>query len=420
MHVEQTILANGLLVITGALPHLESAACGVFVNAGARHETEQNNGAAHFCEHLMFKGTTSRTAYDIAKQIEVLGSEINAFTSKDMTAYYTTGLATHIDASVEIIGDALVNSLFAPAEIKLESGVIIQEINRSDDDPGSVMQDALCATAYPDQSIGRTILGSSRFVTEAGSDDIRAFTGQYYTADNMVVVGTGGIAHDAFVHKVEKAFADLPRSAFRPQPDPVHYVGGLVIDRSREFKQVSAGIAFESVPVLDDKMYHHSLLAEAFGGAMSSPLFTEIREKRGLVYSTGCYAAMNTDHGRIIIYGGMTAGNVEEFMLVACQEFRKLCDTISETDLLRAKNSHLTSLAMLRERPFSTACFMARSHWQRGRVREMAEMRDGINQVTLDDLKSVARFALSSAPTIALIGPVPQADYAALVDTAAG
>jgi predicted Zn-dependent peptidase len=418
MHFEQTKLANGLLVITGALPHLESAACGVFVNAGARHETAHNNGVAHFCEHLMFKGTPSRTAYDIAKQIEVLGSTINAFTSKDMTAYYTTGLAEHIDESIEIIGDAVVNSLFAPAEISLESGVIIQEINRSADDPSSVMQDALSAISYPDQAIGRTILGSSEFVTEANQDDIQNFTGKYYTADNMIVVGAGGIEHQAFTRKVETAFADLPISAHRPPTAPVNYVGGMTIDRSRDFKQVSAGIAFPSVSVLDDTMYHHSLLAEAFGGAMSSPLFTEIREKRGLVYSTGCFASLSIDHGRIIIYGGMTANNVEEFLMVACQEFRHLCDSITEIDLLRAKNSYLTSLAMLREKPFTTACFIARSHWQYGCIRSLAEMRDEINRVTIEDLKAAANRLLAAHPTIALIGPVPPADYAAIVRAA--
>lgn len=418
MQVEQTILSNGLVVISRSSRHLESASIGAFVNVGSRQETKANNGIAHFCEHLMFKGTSTRSAYDISKQIEVLGSDINAFTGMDLTAYYATGLATHIDQSIEIIGDAVTDSLFAPPDIALESGVILQEISQHEDRPMSVMQSSLQAISYPKQPFGQTILGSAEFVSNAVPSDFRSFTEQYYTADNIVVAGAGGFTHDAFVRKVEDAFAKLPTTATRPSTVPASYVGGTMTDRRRDFKQVSVGIGFDSVSLLDDTMYHHVLLADAFGGAMSSPLFTEIREKRGLVYSTSSYASMGVDNGRILITGAMAPDKVEEFITIACMEFRKMCTDINETDLLRAKNSHLVSIATLKEKPFSTACFMARSYWQRGYVRNLDEIRAAIQTVTLDDLKVAAQKVLTSTPSIVLIGPAPSADYGQLVRTA--
>jgi predicted Zn-dependent peptidase len=312
----------------------------------------------------------------------------------------------------------LTDSQFAPEDIALESGVILQEISRHDDSPSSVMHDALQAVSYPDQTFGRTILGSTEFVKTAVGDNFRAFTEQFYTAVNTAVVGVGGIDHDRFVKQVETAFSRMP-SRTTPRPPPARYVGGLSIDRSRDFKQVTAGIAFDAVPVLDERMYHYSLLADAFGGGMSSPLVAEIREKRGLVYSTGCYASLGVDNGRIIISGGMTPDNVKEFVSVASAEFRKMTDAISETDLRRAKNSNLTSIATLQEKPYSTACFMARSYWQRGRVRSLEEMRAAVEAVTLDDLKAAAAHVLASAPSVALVGPVPDLDYVALVNGAA-
>lgn len=420
MHVEQTRLSNGLLVITAASPYLESAACGAFINAGARQETIANNGVAHFLEHLMFKGTTSRSAYEIVKQIEILGSDINAYTSTGMTAYHSTGLAINIAESIDIIGDALTDPLFAADDIGTESGVIVQEIRRSEDNPSSVMFDLLQKISYPDQQLGRPILGSLDFVTSATAADFRSFMAQHYTADNIIVVVAGGVDHDQIVQRVERAFniAALPLSANRGTIIPAVYGGGLQIDRSRDFKQASVGIAFESVKLLDDRLYHHLLLAGAFGGGMSSPLFTEIREKRGLVYSTGCFADIDIDYGRIIISGGMTAENVEEFVSVAAQEFRKMTETVKEADLMRAKNAQLTALATLCEKPYSSMLFLARSYWQRGHIRDAAEIRAAIEAVTLDDVRMAAEAVLTTAPTIAMVGPIPDADYAGLIQTA--
>ena len=416
--ISHSVLPNGVQVFTDTLTMFDSAAVAAFANTGSRHETLETNGVAHFLEHMAFKGTSSRTARDIAQQIEVLGSNINAFTSGSMTAYYATGLATNFREATAIIGDVLSDSNFNPADIALESGVILQEISRSADDPNDVMFDLLKSVAYPAQAVGRTILGDPNFVANAKPEDFRNFIDQQYSGETLIVVGAGGIRHADLVEAASEAFAAIPASGHRPAPEPAIYRGGIGIDRERDFRQVSVGIAFPSVCVQDEAMYAHRLLASAFGGGMSSPLFVEVRENRGLVYHTSCYAEMDVDHGTLNIVGGMTPDNLDEFITVACGEFRKMCDAINPIDLTRAKNGALVRLATLRERPFHCAQFIASSLFQHGKVLDIADIRQKIEQVTLDDLKAAARQLLSSEPSISLVGPVPDKDYAALIRAA--
>ena len=416
--ISQSVLANGVRVFTDTLAGFDSAAVAAFANTGSRHETVATNGVAHFLEHMAFKGTGKRTARDIAQQIEVLGSNINAFTSGSMTAYYATGLATNFREPIAIIGDVLTDSNFHAPDIALESGVILQEISRSADDPNDVMFNRLQSVCFPDQAVGRTILGDPNFVANAQPEDFRHFIGQQYSGETLIVVGAGGIEHDDLVEAASEAFAGIPADSQRPAPEPASYQGGIGIDRERDFRQVAVGIAFPSVCVGDDAMYAHRLLASAFGGGMSSPLFVEVRENRGLVYSTSCYADLDTDHGILGIVGGMTPDNLDEFIEVACGEFRKMCDTINPLDLTRAKNGALVRLATLRERPFPCAQFIASSLFMHGHVQDLADIRQKIEQVTIDDLKAAACHLLSGEPSISLVGPVPEHDYASMVKTA--
>ena len=418
MQIQQSRLSNGLLVITSYLPGFDSSAVAAFVNAGSRHERKEQNGLAHFLEHMAFKSTSTRTASDLAHQLEVLGSNFNAFTSNSMTAYYATGLATNFAEPLRIIGDVLTDSQFSQSDIDLESGVILQEISQYDDDPGSVMHHLLDATAYPDQPVGRPILGDPNFVRNATTADFKGFVGEHYSAETMIVVAVGGIQNDEVLEIAEKAFAKVPASTSRPATVPASYAGGVSINGGREFKQVHAGISFPSVSVTDNAMHAHMLLASAFGGGMSSPLFTEIREKRGLVYHTSCYGSFESDHGEVSIIGGMTPENLDEFVTVACQEFAKMRDSVNETDLTRAKNSALVQIATLRERPFSAARFIAGSQFNWGHVRDLNEIRQSIEAVTVDDLKAAAHTLLQGKPAVALVGPVPDHDYADMIDAA--
>lgn len=415
--LNQSSLPNGVQVFTRTLPGFQSSAVAAYINTGSRHETLEHNGIAHFLEHMAFKGTSTRTAQDIAQQVEVLGSDINAFTSHNTTAYYAVGLAKNFRQSVAIIGDVLTDSVYDPKDVALESGVILQEISRAADDPNDVMSDLLSGVAYPAQAYGRPILGDPDFVANAQPEDFRAFIDQHYNGDTLIVAGAGGIEHQDFVDAVSEAFAKVPAGT-QKAPEPAMYKGGIAIDRSRDFRQVAVGIAFPSVPQLDDAMYAHRLLASVFGGGMSSPLFTEIREKRGLVYYTSCYASMDVDCGTVAIVGGMTPDNLNEFLTVACGEFRRLCETVNEVDLERAKNTALVRLATMSERPFTSTQYIANHYFQRGAVPEVSEVCRKIEQVTIDDIKAAARRLIDGEPSIALVGPVPDEDYAGLVKTA--
>ena len=236
----------------------------------------------------------------------------------------------------------------------------------------------------------------------------------------MIVCASGGLDHDEIANQVYEAFKKLPETTVRPATAPANYVGGLKIDAGKDFSQVSIGIGFRSVPVIDNSSYAHFLLAEAFGGGMSSPLFTEVREKRGLVYGTSCFTDMNTDYGTFVIYGGMTPENLNEFINVACSELAKLTENINELDLIRAKNSILVSQVTMQEKPENMIFYMARSMFQRNRIRDFDEVQKEIERMTVDDLKSAARLLLKSKPSIALVGPVPDADYEGMVKSALG
>lgn len=417
--VNETKLTNDIRVITHKMP-VQSAAVGAFVHAGSRHETEENNGVAHFLEHMAFKGTPTRTAYDISQQIEVLGSHANAMTSTESTAYYTKGLSQHVGIEIDIIGDALCNSIYAEADIKLESGVILQEISQYEDDPFSTMQELLTEVSYPNQPVGRKILGTKDFVANAKPDDFRGFVGENYSGETMMFFAAGGMEHDAVVDAVNKAFYKIPAKTERRATVPATYVGGLGIDASKDFSQVSVGISFRSVPVIDNAQYAHMLLGKAFGDGMSSPLFTEVREKRGLVYHTSCHSDFNVDYGNIMIYGGMTPENLNEFIDVACSELAKMCENINFVDVERAKNSVLVSLAFLQENPSNMMYYMANSMFTRGRIRDFDEVRRNIENMTVNDLKNAAKFLLRCKPTIALVGPVPDADYEGMIQSALG
>jgi predicted Zn-dependent peptidase len=419
MNIQETKLSNNIRVLTNKMD-TQTAAIGAFVDAGARHETIENNGVAHFLEHLSFKKTETRTAYQISQEIEVQGSYVNAMTSHESTAYYSKGLAENIETPTNIIGDVLTNSKYDDSDIRLESGVILQEISQYEDDPGSTMQDLLKRVSYPNQPVGRAILGTKEFVSNAKTSDFRNFVDTHYSGENMLVIASGGVEHGRIVELVDKAFNKLPATTVRPPREGANYVGGIAIENKKPFTQVSAGISWHSVPAIDNAMYAHMLLSNAFGGGMSSPLFTEVREKRGLVYHVSAYADFNIDHGDFMIFGGTTPENLNEFINVACSEFAKCVEHIDELDLIRSKNKVLVSLAMVQEKSESMMHYMARSISVHNRIRNFDEIKKEIERITIKDLKKAAKNLLKSKPAISLVGPVPEADYEGMVKAAVG
>jgi predicted Zn-dependent peptidase len=417
--IEETVLPNGLRVITKETPGA-AATVGAFINIGSRHETERNAGVAHFLEHMAYQGTAVRSSHDIARQIEILGASTNARTALCDTIYHVSGLAEHIPLGIEILGDVLTNSKYDPEAIRLQSQVILQEISQAADHPFHRMAELLTATAFPGQAIGRPTLGTREFVAGATTDDFRAFVAANYSAETMLLIAAGSMEHDAVVEVAGRAFAKVPAATNRAPTVPAVYAGGVGIDRDTKFTQVNIGISFESVPIGKAAMYPHAMLASALGAGLSSPLFREVREKRGLAYHVGAQSSFESDFGIVSLIAMLTPDNLNEYIKVACAEFARCCDTIDEDDLTRARNSALVSIALAQESAGKMAYYMAHSLFRYGHIRDFDEVRRAIEVVTVDDLKAAARALRRSRPTISLVGPVPDADYEGMVKSALG
>jgi predicted Zn-dependent peptidase len=420
MDVQQTTLPTGLRVVTATLPGFDSAAVAAFIDTGSRNETAEENGIAHFLEHMAFKGTASRSALDIAREIESLGSNINAYTSQGITAYFVTGLGSNIEKSVAIIGDVLTASVYDEAEIATEKGVILQEISRSYDSPNSLVYTGFGRTAYPDQALGRPILGLPDFIKSVNRDNFVSFVDRFYTAQNMIVVGTGDIDHTEFVQMVERYFAAIPSRPGVPPEVPAQWVGGFHRTTSAKFEQVTALIGWNSVAETDTRVHAHRLLASAIGGGMSAPLFQEVREKRGLVYAVSGSHDSGPDFGEFLLFAGTTPDKLDEVIKVSCGVFLDACRNVSEQDLSRAKNRDLVGLATIKEKPFALGRFLADNLFEHGRIVMPDEKKHAVEAVTIADLTEAAAMIFASTPAVALVGPVPDTDYMGMIQTELG
>ena len=413
MDIQQTILPTGLRVVTARLPGFDMASTAVFIRAGARDEdptTDDYGGVAHFLEHMAFKGTTSRSALKIASEIEDLGSYINAYTSYDTTAYYVNGLSQDVPQAVAILGDVLTNSIFDPKEIETEKGVILQEISRSFDNPNHVAYNNLSAISYRAQGLGRSILGDADFIRRVEAADFRAFTKKNYNTSTMIILGTGAVEHQSFVRQVEQHFSAIPQGVI-PHRDPAVRTGGLIIDSDRPFEQVTMLMDLPTVRAADPRAHHYRLLSGVLGGGMSSPLFQEVREKRGLVYSVGCSADFSEEDGSMTFYAGTTAEHASEVLDVTCDEIRKTADGIKASDLLRAKAALKVGIARLKQDAFDVAEFLANGWFLRGSLAGPDERRALVEAVTVEDVQAAAQALCQTAPAISMVGPAPHHHY---------
>lgn len=404
-----TTLPNGLRVVTVDVPGVRTAAAAAFVNTGSRYEPIELNGISHFLEHMAFKGTGKRTAYQIANDIERVGADINAFTSKENTAYYVISLAEHTELALDIISDVLTNSTFPQDELDRERGVILQEMARAFDNPSHLVYDFYDVAGYPNQDYGRTILGDPEVIKRASREDFLGYMNRHYTTGNMIVVCAGKVNHDDFVKLVEKYFAKLPVGRAEI-PQKANYVGGYH-HYNKDFEQANILFGFPTCNIHDDEHVIVDVLSEAFGGGMSSPLFTEVREKRGLVYSVRSMSGQGVDYGDFAIGAGTTPENLKEFFEVTTDELLKLTHTINEEDVFRAKNQLKAHTLMSLERPFSVAQRVVHDLFVFGQARPIDDFISKVDAVTVDQLKQVASKILSGKPTLSLVGAIGTDDY---------
>ena len=405
MSVQSTTLDNGMIVLTDDMPHLESASLGIWVKAGSRSETKAEHGISHMLEHMAFKGTKTRNALQIAEAIENVGGDLNAATSVEHTGYFARVLKEDVVLAADILSDILQNSMFDQDELDREQQVIVQEIGAARDNPDDHVFDLFQSSAYPDQPIGRTILGTVESVQSFTPDTIRAYMDRNYVGDQMVLCAAGNVDHDALVDIANDRFHML-RASGAPEPEKAKYVGGeerLLSDH----EQAHIVLGFEGRAYNSDGFYAAQILASILGGGMSSRLFQEVREKRGLCYSVYAFHWAFADSGIFGVAASTGEEEVADLMPVVVDELRKATETIIDEEVVRVRNQIRAGLLMSLESPSSRAGQLARQQILWGRTIPLQETVERINRITADRVKQVARQVFSSGEaSLAGIGPV--------------
>jgi predicted Zn-dependent peptidase len=400
-------LPNGFRIVTEAMPGLGSASVGLWVEAGGRHETPAQNGIAHFLEHMAFKGTRRRSALRIAEEIEDVGGYINAYTSREMTAYYARVLSQDVVMALDVIADIVLNPVFRKADIETERHVILQEIGQALDTPDDIIFDWLHEVSYPGQPFGRTILGPEERVASFRKADFEGFTGAHYGPDQMILSAAGGVDHAAIVAAAERIFGGL-KARGRSRVDPARFLGGERRE-VKDLEQAHFALSFEAPGYRDDAVYAAQVYATALGGGMSSRLFQKIREEQGLCYAIYAQASAYEDTGQITIYAGTSADEIGDLAQLTIDELRRAAEDMSDAEVARARAQLRAGMVMGLESPSSRAERNARllSIW--GRIPALDEAVAKIDAVDTATVRAHAEGLTRARSALAIYGPVASA-----------
>jgi predicted Zn-dependent peptidase len=415
MSVEVSQLSNGITVVTDSMPGIESVALGVWVKSGARDEAEDEHGIAHLLEHMAFKGTRSRTAFEIAAQIENVGGEINAATSVETTSYYARVLKSDVPLAIEILSDILNDSLFDEDELEREKHVIMQEIGAAHDTPDDVVFDRFTEAAYRHQTIGRSILGTAETISGFSPTQLRAFISRHYSADRLVIVAAGAVTHDAFMREAEKRFGPMISNSKPRQIVAANYVGGDFREH-RDLMDAQIVLGFEGRAFHARDFYASQILSMILGGGMSSRLFQEVREKRGLCYSIYAFHWGFSDTGIFGVHAATGQGDIEKLVPVIVSELRRAGEDIEEEEVDRARAQYRASLLMSQESAASRASQIARQMLLYGRPVTTEELMERLSLITVERLTDLSQRLFSGPkPTISAVGPIgPLADHSSI------
>jgi len=389
MSVEVTTLKSGITVVTDTMPHLETASLGVWVASGSRDERRDEHGISHLLEHMAFKGTRRRSARQIAEEIEAVGGDLNAATSAETTAYYARMLKADVPLALDVLADILSDPTFDCEELVREQSVIVQEIGAVADTPDDLIFEHLNALAFPDQPIGRSILGTPKTVRSFDGGKLRDYLARHYRAPDIVVAAAGAVDHAAVVADVEQRFASFAGPA-SPAAEPARFGGGSHVEK-RELEQVHIAIALPGVAVTDDSLYSLQVFTNVLGGGMSSRLFQEARERRGLCYSIYSFHMPYTDTGMFGLYAGTDAADTSELMRVIVGEIAGTADTLSEPEVARAKAQMKAGLLMALESSGARIEQLARQMITRGRPMPVDELVAKVDAVTVDSARAAGR-----------------------------
>ena len=403
MQVDLTTLKNGLRVVTVARPQTETVSLGIWVNTGSACETADINGISHFVEHMVFKGTAKRNARQISEDIENVGGHTNAYTSREMTVFYAKMLKNDIELALDVLADLVMAPTFDAAEMSKEKEVVVQEIKQTNDDPSDIVFDYFHSTAFANQPVGRSILGPVELVRSFDAEKLRAYMNSNYAAENIVVAAAGNLNHAEFVKMVEQRMENLrPKTSYTKAPQI--YTGGEFI-KTRDTEQAQVLLGFNGIDDHDDLYYPVAIMSNILGGGMSSRLYQEIREKRGLVYSVYSFAHMRTASGIFGIYAGLNQEEIKNYMPVVVDEVKKIVnEKVSDKELDRVKVQFKANILMALESSSSTAEIIARHQLYYNRNIPIEEIVEKIEKVNKDDIVKAAQLIFGSKPTYTLLG----------------
>ncbi|MFK7866090.1 MAG: M16 family metallopeptidase [Alphaproteobacteria bacterium] len=406
--IKITTLDNGMMVLSDHSPHVESITVGCWFNAGARDEADDQGGAAHFLEHMAFKGTKRRTARQISEEIEQVGGFMNAYTGRERTAYHMRLLKDDLPLGIDILADILQYPTFDREEFERERGVILQEIGQSEDTPDDIIFDRFQASCYPDQAIGRPILGEAARIKSFTPADISSFMDQHYACDQMVMVAAGNIDHDQLVKLAQDHFKGLPEKAQHKTSQrramPVYRPAQHREQRDNE--QVHLMLGYEGFGYCDDDFIAMNLFGSLFGGGMSSRLFQRIREELGLVYNISTLEMPASDSGLFAIYAGTSNEDAATLLSALMVEIDKVQTKLEPQEIERAKAQLKSGLLMSRESMSSRAEQLAHHIHTYGRIIPDAEIIERIDAITAQDLLRSAQRIFKAKPSLAAIGPI--------------
>jgi predicted Zn-dependent peptidase len=404
MTVEVTRLPSGLSVVTDKMPHLESASLGVWIGAGSRDEQADEHGISHLLEHMAFKGTTKRTARQIAETIEAVGGDLNAATSVESTGYFARILKADVPLALDVLSDILADPSFDPEELRREQNVITQEIGATEDAPDDLVFDRLQEMAFPNQPIGRSILGTPETVRSFSSKSLRTYLGRNYRAPNMLVAAAGAVDHKQIVAEAEKRFVSFT-GPDAPPHEPARFGGGTRVE-TRDLEQVHIALALEGVPVRDASLHSLQVFTSVLGGGMSSRLFQEVREIRGLCYTIQAFHMPYSDTGMFGLYAGTDETDAPELMRVVIDQIANATETLNESEIARAKAQMKAGLLMALESSEARLGQIARQMLAYGRPVALDEIVAKVEAVTVESARAAGRALIRRGrPAIAALGP---------------
>ncbi|MDR5695215.1 MAG: pitrilysin family protein [Armatimonadota bacterium] len=403
---KKTVLENGLIVVTERMPHVRTLALGIWIGAGPRYEEDHIAGVSHFIEHVLFKGTENRTALDIAKAIDAIGGQMNAFTDKELTCFYVRVLSKHLPLAVEILADMLLHATFDREAIETERQVILEEIKMYEDSPDEMVQDLFVQAIWDGHPLGRPILGNEDSISRLQREDLVAYVAGRYHPFNTVVSVAGEVDHEEVVDLLRKHFGSWQGRPLTYDLDPPKHSPGVTF-RSKETEQVHLCLGTRGLPQAHQDRFVAAVLDNILGGGMSSRLFQEIRERRGLVYTISSYLAAYREGGLVVIYAGMSPETGPEVVRLTLQEIERLKkEGVPPEELERAKESLKGSLMLSLESTTNRMTSLARSEIYYGRQFTLDEILEGIDAVTADAVQRLARELFQPGHlALAAVGP---------------